>query len=290
MSFRSKLTKEQVAQLATQSALLQANEQLREIGNAAKRQSQDIFARAEEILKDKNNPRAPAIALAQLSRALDRDPHNLAAAEEACTLLLNQTWCLPLTPPLRYSSESPPILSTTFDPGGDGDRVLAISEDGWLLRSDDQGRALVRTDHLPGQADGQNIRLISASFSGDGRALVFITPLSNELKRVQFCSHANGKFQPVGAVEVGDSSVNNTINWSTDHKLVTIIPSRWDGSESCRAFYFDGTSYVGIDKPFGESQVVAVAFAPDTNLVATALIRSFSFPSIMTVSGSSSSP
>ena len=259
----------QNAQLATQSALLQANEQLREIGNAAKRQSQDFFARAEELLKDKNNPRAPALALAQLSRALDRDPHNVAAAEKACTLLLNRTWCPPLTPPLRYSSESP-ILSATFDPDGDGNRVLAVSQDGWLLRSNDQGRALAPTGHLPGQADGKSIRLISASFSGDGRALVLISPLSNELKRVQFCSYANGKYQPVGAVEVDGNSVNNTINWSADHKLVTIIPSRWDGNGSCQAYYFDGTSYVSIDKPFGGSQVVAVAFAPDTNLVATA--------------------
>src|ERR1700751_3221283 len=81
----------QNAQLATQSALLQANEQLREIGNAAKRQSQDFFARAEELLKDKNNPRAPALALAQLSRALDRDPHNVAAAENGGSLLLDRT-------------------------------------------------------------------------------------------------------------------------------------------------------------------------------------------------------
>src|SRR6201984_2388038 len=199
MSFLSKLAKEQDAQLATQSALLQATEQLREIADGAKRQSQNFLARAEELLKDKNDPRAPALALAQLSQELDRDPHNVAAAEKACTMLLNQTWCSPLTPPLRYSSESP-ILSATFDPDGDGNRVLAVSQDGWLLRSNDQGRALAPTGHLPGQADGKSIRLISASFSGDGRALVLISPLSNELKRVQFCSYANGKYQPVGAV------------------------------------------------------------------------------------------
>ena len=269
VSFLRERAEKQQVQLATQSALLKANEQLREIGDAAKRRSQDLFGRAVELLKEKDNPRAPALALAQLSRALDRDIHNLAAAEQACTLLLNQTWCPPLTRPLRYSFESP-ILSATFDPDGDGNRVLAVSQDGWLLRSDDQGRALVRTGHLPGQADGKSIRLISASFSGDGRALVFIWPLSNELKRVQFCSYANGKYQPLAAVDVSDSSVNNTINWSTDHKLVTIIPSRWEGNGSCRAYYFDGTSYVGIDKPFGEPQVVAVAFAPGTNLVATA--------------------
>jgi hypothetical protein len=269
MSFLRRLAKEQRAQLATQAALLKANEQLREIGDAAKRQSQNLFTRAEELLNDKNNPRARALALAQLSRALDRDTHNMAAAEQACTLLLNQTWCPPLTPPLRYSSESP-ILNATFDPDGDRNRVLAVSQDGWLLRSDDKGRALVPTGHLPGQADGKNIRVISASFSGDGRALVFIWPLSNELKRVQFCSYANGKYQPAGAVEVECNSVNTTINWSADHKLVTIIPSRWDGNGSCQAYYFDGTSYVPVEKPFGESQVVAVAFAPGTNLVATA--------------------
>jgi hypothetical protein len=51
------------------------------------------------------------------------------------------------------------------------------------------------------------------------------------------------------------------VNWSADGKLITIIPVRWDATESCRAFYFDGTSYFSVDKPFGESQVVAVAFS-----------------------------
>jgi WD40 repeat protein len=246
-------------------SLLKANEQLREIGDAARRQSQDLFARAEALLKDKNNPRA----LAQLSRSLDRDTHNVAAAERACTLLLNQTWCPPLTPPLRYSSESP-ILNATFHPEGDGNRVLAVSQDGWLLRSDDQGKALVPTERLTQEVDGKNTRLISASFSGDGRALAFMWPVSNGLKRVEFCRYANGKYQPVTTVEINDYSVYNSINWSADDNLLTITPLRWDGTGLCRAYYFDGTSYLGLEKPFGDSQVVAVAFAPDANLAATA--------------------
>jgi hypothetical protein len=52
MSFLGRLAKEQSAQLETQSALLKANEQLREIGDLAKRQSQDLFRKAEELLKD----------------------------------------------------------------------------------------------------------------------------------------------------------------------------------------------------------------------------------------------
>jgi hypothetical protein len=252
-----------------QVSLLKANEQLREIGDVAKRQSKGIYTRAEALLKDKNDPRAPAVALALLSQALDRDTHNVAAAERACTLLLDQSWCPPLTPPLRYSSESP-ILCATFYPEGDGNRVLAVSQDGWLLRSDDQGRALVPTERLTQEVDGKNTRLISASFSGDGRALVFIWPLSNGLKRVEFCRYANGKYQPVTTVEINDYSVYSSINWSADDNLLTITPLRWDGTGLCRAYYFDGTSYVGLDKPFGDSQVVAVAFAPGANLVATA--------------------
>jgi WD40 repeat protein len=269
MSFLGKLANEQRIQLETQSALLKANEQLREIGDLAKRQSQDILARAEELLKDKKDPRAPAQALAQLSRALDRDRHNVAAAERACTLLMNYTWCPPLTPPLRYSSESP-ILSATFDPDREGNSVLAISQNGWLLRSNDQGKVLLPIQALTEQGENKNSGLVSASFSPDGRALVFISPRADGLKSIEFCRYEKGRYQLVTTVEIDSYSIYNTVNWSADGKLITVIPVRWDGTGSCRAFYFDGTSYFNVDKPFGESQVMAVAFAPTDNVAATA--------------------
>jgi WD40 repeat protein len=274
MFFLTKLAEEQRVQLKTQSDLLKANVQLGEIGDLAKRQSQDLFAKAEEWLKEKNDPRAPALALAQLSRALIRDKHNVAAAERAGTLLINYTWCPPLTSPLRYNSESP-ILTATFDPDGSGDRVLAISQNGWLLRSDDQGKALVPIQPLPiqplaEQGDGKNSSLVSASFSPDGRALVFIYPTANGQKSVQFCRYEKGQYEPVTSFEIGGYSLYNTINWSADCKLITIIPVRWDATGSCRAFYSDGTSYFSAEKPFGEAQVTAVAFNPSANVIATA--------------------
>lgn len=269
MSFLRELAKKQQAQLATQSALLKANAQLQEIGDAAKRQSQDLFAKAEELLKDTDNPRAHALALAQLSRALDRDRHNVAAAERACTLLLNQTWCPPLTPPLRYSSESA-VLGATLDPEGDENRVLAVSQDGWLLRSNDQGNALVPSQLLAEEIAGKKITLVSASFSPDGRTLVLIWARDKGRKIVQFCSLIGGFCKSDGRLEIDQSSVYNTINWSPDQKLIIIIPARWDDIGPCRAFYFTGTSYVSIDKPFDDSPVLAVAFDPGSNVVATA--------------------
>jgi energy-coupling factor transporter ATP-binding protein EcfA2 len=269
MSLLGKLAEEQHIQLKTQSDLLKANGQLREIADLAKRQSQDLSGKAEELLKDKNDPRAPVLALAQLSRALDRDRHNVAAAERACTLLMNYTWFPPLIPPLRYRSESP-ILTATFDPEGKGNRVLAISQNGWLLRSDDQEKALVRIQPLIEQPDSKNSGLVSASFSPDGRALVFIYPTANGQKCIQFCGYEKGQYKPVTTFEIDSYSLYNTVNWSADGKLITIIPVRWDATGSCRAFYFDGTSYFTVDKPFGESQVVAVAFDPTTNVIATA--------------------
>lgn len=267
--FLGKIAQDQRVQLATQSALLEANEQLREIGDLAKHQSQELFRKAEDLLRDKENPRAPALALAQLSRALDRDRHNLAAAERACTLLMNYTWCPPLTPPLRYGSESP-ILSATFDPDGADNRVLAISQNGWLLRSNDQGKALIPLQAIAGQGESKNSALVSASFSPDGRALVFISPRANGLKGVQFCRYEKGLYKPVTTVEIESYSISNTINWSADSKIITIIPVRWDATGSCWAYYFDGASYLSVDKPFGESQAVAVAFDPTSNVIATA--------------------
>ncbi len=263
------LADKQQAQLASQSALLKANEQLQEIGDTARAQSQYLFAKAEELLKDKNNPRAPALALAQLSRALDRDRHNVAAAERACTLLLNRTWCPPLTPPLRYSSENA-ILSATFDPDGDGNRVLAVSQDGWLLRSDDQGKALVPKQLLAEEIDGKAINLVSASFSPDGRALVLIWARDKERKIVQFCSLFDGFCKSGDRLEIDYSSVYNTITWSADQKLIIMIPARSDDIGPCRAFYFTGTSDVSVDKPFHGYPVLAVAFDPGSDVIATA--------------------
>jgi WD40 repeat protein len=269
MSFLRELADKQQAQLATQSALLKANEQLQEIGDAARAQSQYIFAKAEELLNDKDNPQAPALALAQLSRALDRDKHNVAAAERACTLLLNRTWCPPLTPPFRYSSESP-LLSATFDPDGQGNGVLAVSQDGWLLRSEGKGKALVPKQLLAEETDGKKINLVSASFSPDGCALVLLWARDKGRKIAQFYSLIDGFCKSGDRLEIDYSSVYNTITWSADHKLIIIIPARWDDIGPCRAFYFNGTSYVTVDKPFDGSPVLTVAFDRDSNVIATA--------------------
>jgi hypothetical protein len=91
------LVNEQKTKIATQSALLAATKQLRDIAGAAKRQSALIFSRAEELLKNKDDPRAETLALAKLSRSIDRDGHNITAAEQTCTLPLNHTWCPPLS-------------------------------------------------------------------------------------------------------------------------------------------------------------------------------------------------
>ena len=263
------LVNEQKAKIAIQSQLLEATKQLRDIGDAAKRQSDLFFRRAQELLKDKNDPRAPTLALAQLSRSLDRDRHNIAAAEQTCTLLLNHTWCPPVTPPLRYTSDSP-ILSATFDPTEDGNHVFAVCQDGWLLRSDDQGKALVPKQLLSEEIDGKKTNPVSASFSPDGRALLLVWPGDQGRKVVQFCSFVDGVCKSDDRIEIDHCSVNNMITWSADQKLIIIIPARLDDIGPCHAFYFTGTSYISVDKPFDESPVLAVAFDPGSNVIATA--------------------
>jgi hypothetical protein len=226
------LVNEQKAKIAMQSELLAATIQLRDIGNAAKSQSDLFFRRAQELLKNKNDPCAPALALAQLSRSLDRDRHNIAAAEQTCTLLLNHTWCPPLTPPLRYTSDSP-ILSATFDPTEDGNHVLAVCQDGWLLRSNDQGKVLIPKQLLSEEIDGKKTNLVSASFSPDGRALVLIWGRDMGRKIVQFCSFVDGFCKSDDWLEIDHFSVYNTITWSADQKLIIIIPL--DGMTSALA-------------------------------------------------------
>ncbi|MBV9488936.1 MAG: ATP-binding protein, partial [Verrucomicrobia bacterium] len=147
---------QQRKEIDTQNKLWRTTAQLREIGQTAKLQSDAFAAQAAQLLKDTANPRAPALALAQLSRAIERDRTNFTAAETACTLLLKRTWCPPLTPPLRYSSDSA-ILAATFDPSGDSSRVLAVCQDGWLLVSDAQGASLVQKQRLQGAANAKKV-------------------------------------------------------------------------------------------------------------------------------------
>jgi WD40 repeat protein len=71
-------------------------------------------------------------------------------------------------------------------------------------------------------------------------------------------------------LEIDHSTVNNTITWSADRKLLIIMPARWDDIGPCRAFYYTGASYVSIDKPFDGSPVLAVAIDPGSDVIATA--------------------
>ena len=49
-----------------------------------------------------------------------------------------------------------------------------------------------------------------------------------------------------------------------------LIPGRWDRVPVCQAFELQGSSYVNVPFPFGDSPTVAVAFSPTGKLVATA--------------------
>jgi WD40 repeat protein len=161
----------------------------------------------------------------------------------------------------------------TFDPKEEGNHVLAVCQDGWLLRSDDQGKALEHKQLLTEEIDGKKINLVSASFSPDGRALVLIWARDEGRKIVQFYSIVDGFCKSDDRLEIDHFSVYNTITWSADQNLIIIIPARWDDIGPCRAFYFTGTSYVSVDKPFDESPVLAVAFDPGANVIATASLK-----------------
>ncbi|MBV9490478.1 MAG: hypothetical protein JO069_12255 [Verrucomicrobia bacterium] len=89
-------------------------------------------------------------------------------------------------------------------------------------------------------------------------------------KVVQFCALENGQYRPREELDIDSYSVVNTINWSADGRLITLIPLRWDGTGPCVAFYSDGSAYHRIDNPFDGALVMAVAFDPGAHVIATA--------------------
>jgi energy-coupling factor transporter ATP-binding protein EcfA2 len=245
-----------------------------EIAKSARSQSNEFLGNARDFLKQTGNPQAKAFALAALSRAVQRDRHNTKAIELACDLLLRNSWCPPLTPPLRYLSGSS-ILCATLVPEGSENRILAVSQDGWILEWKHGNTSLTRAKKL---ASGDKpIAFVSASFSKDGRELLTVPPPSDAgsaetqpgAVKAQFWKLEAGSYQPDGTVDIIDVGPLNAVYWSSDGKLLVFVPTRWDRSPVCQAFVLKGGSYGNVPRPFENSEITLAAISPTDELIAT---------------------
>jgi WD40 repeat protein len=252
------------AELAKQTAQAQ-------IGANAKRQSSRFLELAKDAVKTiETDPTAKANALALLSRALQRDDHNIEAAELTCNLLLGNTWCPPLTPPLRYTSDSP-LLCATFAPKETAQRVLALSQDGWLLGSGNEGAALDRIKNLKAEENHSKVVFISSFFSADGRELLVVPPPLNGSGPVsaQFWKLSSNSYQRLETIQIKDVAPINTAVWSNDGRLLIYISGRWDRPPTCQVFYSEGGEYVDISSQLFGFQTIVAAINPSGDLVAT---------------------
>jgi hypothetical protein len=239
---------------------------------AAQAQSDQLLATAENILAQTENPRAKALALATISRAVARNQHNFKAARRACELLLENTWCPPLVQPLHYVSEGAvsdsPLLAACFAPPETGERVFAISQDGWLLGWSAKGAALGRLLRLLNSEQNPRTVILSASFSGDGREIFTITSLQSGGQKGQFWKLENGTYKPEQEFNIKNGQFR-TMSWSDDGKLLIVVPGSYNHLPVVQAFRFDRTVYNEIPSPFGDFPAVSVAINSNGELVAT---------------------
>ena len=250
-----------------------ATEKVAELGTLARNQSDEFLSSAEDLLKQDSNPQAKALALSALSRAIQRDRYNVNAIEIACDLLLKNSWCPPLTPPLRYASDSS-ILGATLVSEGTAEKIFAVSQDGWLLGWSNGEETLQHIRQLVGGSKPSKTAIVSASFSKDGRELFIVPPpsLSGSGKARFWRLEMTSQYEPLGEVDITDTAPSNTVSWSADGKLLVLIPTRWDRPPVCQAFALKGDSYASVPKPFDGDPIVAAAISEgsDSNeLIAT---------------------
>lgn len=224
-------------------------------------QSETFLSLADQAHKDEDgDPRE----LALLSKALQRDPFNAKAIERTCRLLLERTWCPPLTPPLGYASDTP-ILCATFGPQESGKYILAVSEEGRLWGCDSRGAALEQLPKLM-ERSGKK-KFISAFFNDNGRELLLIPPMGDGESSVEgeiWRLGNDNKYEPQEPIKIKGVSPMASAIWSSDGKLLMYVASGFD-HQMCQAFRFDGHRYVDIspDELCGSTTVAAIRSTDD---------------------------
>jgi WD40 repeat protein len=203
------------------------------------------------------------LALRHLARAVRIDPANREATKLLCNLLVENDWCPPISPPLRYAAT--PLLCAAFGP--QNREIIAIAQDGNLVHWDaNTFDSLPNVSLVPDKAPGENkLVLSSAAVSEDGKRILLAFPAGRENARVLAWSDSEGAYRPAGA-SVNFKETMRSASWSRDGSLLCIFPMRAEQAP-CRVFSFDGSNYV--EK--GTIPNVSVgAFSPDDRWLATA--------------------
>jgi hypothetical protein len=235
-----------------------------EVGRVMQERSQKVFDRAKERLAMKGDDRSDVLALRHLARSLRIDRGNREAATLLCKLLVEHNWCPPVSPPLRYAGTR--LLVAGFGTGGS--QIIAVAEDGTLIRWDAQTfQPILPNLQLVPNKGGPEARTVfsSALLSDDGKHIVAgFSPPGRDNARAWTLS-ADGSYQPRELVGDFKDTVRSAA-WNNDGSLMCLISMRAD--QPARIFAFDGTRYV--DKG-GIEKAIAVAYSPDGRLLATAV-------------------
>jgi WD40 repeat protein len=235
-----------------------------DVGRAMQDRSRKVFNRAKERLATTDNDRRDVLALRHLARSLRIDAGNREAATLLCQLLVEHNWCPPISPPLRYAGTR--LLVAGF--GAGGSQIIAVAEDGTLVRWDAKSfqQVLPNLQLVPNKG-GPDARAVfsSAVLSDDGKQIVAgMSPPGRENARAWTLSN-DGSYQPRELAGDFKDTVRSAA-WNNDGSLMCLISMR--AEQPARIFALDGTKYV--DKG-GIEKAIAVAYSPDGRLLATAV-------------------
>ena len=221
-----------------------------------------VHIKARAQLSDQNNDRRHVFALRQLARALRLDPGNKEAAQIISTLLMEKSWCPPLSPPLHYSRS--PLLCAAFSPQ---DRyIVAVSRDGNLVCWDARNFKSESLPLVPTKSSAENrLVLSSAGISEDGaRIVVGLTraPDRSDNALAFLWSETDKVYKNVASVEFQDNF--RSVAWSRDGNMLVLVLQR--DRPSCRVFVLEGNVYKFKTELSG---VTAADISPDNRYLAT---------------------
>jgi WD40 repeat protein len=209
-------------------------------GAEAQRRSRASLNGAKERLSRPNDDRRDVFALRQLAHALRLDPGNAEAAKLTCQLLVEKSWCPPISHALHYSGS--PLIGAGFSPNHL--EIVAVAQDGNLVRwSADNYTQLPILPLVPDKMTKDNKLVVaSAIFSDDGkRILVNLLPANRENARVFTWSDEKASYSSHFITAEFKDSVRSGA-WSQDGKLLFVFPMRFDQS-NCRVFSLEGNVF-----------------------------------------------
>ncbi|MGA8654531.1 MAG: hypothetical protein WB586_00140 [Chthoniobacterales bacterium] len=241
-----------------------------------------------------------ASALHHLASSLYLNPANLDAARLTWKLLTETAWCLPVTPPLRYSGAM--ILAATFSP--EGKQIFAVSSDGKLLECEQDSRSPKLEpigdplfENVVSGTARQVVIQPAAFFSDDGTALITILP-----RIVKVTSHLPGPADPNVQIPSSQAPVTDPIRaeirrwlpekhvydqnaqsidlegtspyyfatWSADARNLVVITYTRNYKAICQVLRVgaDGRTYSkdeAASRRLNEAEAIAIAFSRDAS-------------------------